>query len=523
MKRLEFNESDKLSDVLSAIEQEPEKDIEIFVFPGSDVLKLSTNIEVIKSFSETQGKKVVIKGDFGSATKKSAVTAEKDDNLGFVEGRDVVGEKAATAKEEPVAKKRKFPIPKLPSWSFFKSRKRLSIALGVLGLFIFVGLVTLWFVPSANVTLFTQVQFKEAELNLVASASADEADKDSGIIPLKTLETTQEDVLEVKATGAKTVGEVAKGRVKIVNRDTTRGKTFFKGTMITPVSGSTMKFSLDKTATLSAAPAGCVANCPSVGGDVTATAIGDAGNLSAGTVFKVGSAHVNLVFAKNETNFSGGSSKKLSVVSSSDQKKAKKELLEKMEKQARKELESENPDIIVPEGGLEPEILEEVYSKKVGEEAETFRLSLQVEFKANVFSEKDLKNLLIDLIADTIPEGFEIDQEGSSVKAEIVDSEKDQIEILGSIKASLLPKIDSETVVKKISGKDFSTTDRYLKSLNSVSGFKIKVSPSFFRILGTMPFSKGRIRIKIEQEEESEEPAQTDDKLEEEIKEGVEE
>jgi hypothetical protein len=505
MKRLDFSESDKLSDVLNAIEQETDNEIEIFVLPGGDVLKLPTNVEIINFFAENLGKKINIKGDFGIKAKEQHKETTKEENLGFVEGKDIAGEKKAVLKEEPqIEKKRRFPFPRLPNWSFLKNRKRLYIALGILGVLAIIGVIAVWFVPGANVTLFTQPQFKEAELNLVASASVDETDKDRGIIPLETLETSQEDVLEAKATGTKTTGTAAKGRVKIVNRDTTKAKTFFKGTTITPVSGTQVKFNLDKTATVSAAPVGCETNCPSVGVDVTAAVIGDSGNLKAGTVFKVGSANVNLVFAKNETVFTGGSSKKLTVVSTSDQKKAKTKLLEKLEEKARNDLEKDNPDIIVPEGGLESEVTEEVYSKKVGEEASTFRLSLQAGFTAKVFSEEDLKELLIESISDSIPGDFQIDKEGSSVEAEVTDTEENKLEILAAIKASLLPKINTESVVKKIAGKDFSTTERYLKSLNSVSGFEIKITPSFFEVFGTMPFSKGKIKIEVIQEEESE-------------------
>ena len=55
-------------------------------------------------------------------------------------------------------------------------------------------------------------------------------------------------------------------------------------------------------------------------------------------------------------------------------------------------------------------------------------------------------------------------------------------------------------VKAKIVGKDFSSTDQYLKSLNSISGFEIKMSPSFFRLFGVMPFSKNRIEIELVQE-----------------------
>ncbi|HEX7456688.1 MAG TPA: hypothetical protein VF303_04460 [Candidatus Nanoarchaeia archaeon] len=502
MKRLEFDENDKLADALKAIASETDKELEIFVFPGSDILKLPANLEVINLQAKSLGKKVVIKGDFEKKPLEVVAKKEKDENLGFVEGKDVAGQEP-TAKPIglPEEKKRRFPFPKLPSPAFLKGRRRLYLIAGFLAFIIIAGLGLLWFVPRAHVKLITKAQFKEAELSLVAGASIEEADTDQGAIPLKTLKTTQEDVLEAKATGTKTVGTLAKGRVKIVNRDTASAKTFFKGTTITPVSGSKVTFSLDKSATISAAPAGCEADCPSTGVDVTAKVIGTSGNLAAGTVFRVGSANVNLVFAKSETNFTGGSSRNLTIISASDQKKAKEKLLAKLARKAREELEKENQDLVVPEGGLEPEILNEVYSKNVGEEASEFRLSLQVEFTAKAFSEEDLKDLLIESIADSVPDDFKIDRGTSTVEAEILEKDGDNLEILGKIKASLVPEIDIEETKKRIAGKDFSTTDRYLKSLNSISGFEIKISPSFFRIAGFMPFLKSRIKIELIQEE----------------------
>ena len=494
MKRLEFNENQKLADVLRAISEELDKEIEIFVQPGSDILKISTNIEVIGSLAESLGKKVVIKGDFEDVPKEP-VTKEKEENLGFVEGKDV-----ATQEEVPVKKTRLPSFLKLPPLRFPKGRKRIYILAGALVATVVILFSVVWFVPKASVTLVAETQFKEAELSLIASSSSEEVDIDKGIIPLKVLDNTQEDVLEAKATGTKTVGTAATGRVRIINR-TSNPKTFFKGTTIKKLSGEAITFTLENTATISASPNGCIDDCKETAANVTATKIGEKGNLLAGTKFQVGSV-VNTaeVVAEALTNFTGGSSKQLTVVSSEDQKKTKEELLKKLEKAAVEELEKDNPDITVPEGGLEAEVLNEVYSKKAGEEADDFRLSLQIKFTAKVFSEEDLKDVLINSISSTIPDDFTVDRENSSVESEILEGKTDDLKIIGKIKASLVPDLDINKVKAKIVGKDFSGTDQYLKSLNSISGFEIKISPSFFRLLGIMPFSKSRIEIKLTQE-----------------------
>jgi len=498
VKRLEFNENQKLADVLKAISEELDKEIEIFVQPGSDILKISTNIEVIDSLAESLGKKVVIKGDFEEVPKEPA-TKEKEENLGFVEGKDV-----ATQEEVPVKKTRLPSFLKLPPLRFPKGRKRIYIAAGTLVASAVVVVSVVWLVPKANVTLTAETQFKEAELSLIASSSSEEVDMDKGIIPLKVLDNTQEDVSEAKATGTKTVGTPAKGRVEVINC-TTEEKIFFKGTKLLSVSPAPKaEFAIvgpgEKVVVPArSGPVGCV-DPGKIGADVEATKIGEEGNLTTNTFFTVGSSSDEDIYAKNTTNFTGGSSKKLVVVSSEDQKKTKEELLKKLEKAVIEELEKDNPDVTVPEGGLEAEVLNEVYSRKVGEEADNFRLSLQVKFTAKVFSEEDLKDLLIDSISSTIPDDFTISRENSSVESEILEGKTDDLKILGKIKASLIPDLDINKVKAKIVGKDFSSTDQYLKSLNSISGFEIKISPALFRLFGVMPFSKNRIEIELVQE-----------------------
>lgn len=505
MKRLEFDEKNNLADVLEAIKNEADAQIEIFIFPGSEILKDSANREVLELLAKQSGKEITIKGDevVGPKTSEKAEAKEQSkENLGFVEGEDIAEKELVQAEEAP-KKKFKVPlsIPKLPKLGFLKGKRWIYFAGGLLTLLI-VGIISFfWLVPSAKITLMTEKKFQESELSLVASAQAEEINAEKGIIPLKTLEITKEDAVEKDATGTKTVGTNAKGRVKIVNRDTGSSKKFFAGTNITPVTGTKVTFTLDNVATVSAAPIGCEADCPQAGVDVTAKSIGETGNLKSGTVFQIGSADLNLVFAKSETNFTGGSSKKITVVSGDDQKKAKDELLKKIEKEAKEELEKENPGITIPEGGLETEILNESYSETVGSEAKDFRLSLEVKFTAKVFSEEDLKELLTKSISESIPSGFEVDKETSTVTSEILEKTDKDLKVLGKIAASLVPKVNKAEVVRNIAGKDFGTADKYLKSLNSISGFEIKLEPSFFRIFGTMPLSAGRIEVNVVQKE----------------------
>jgi len=503
MKRLEFGETSKLADVLTAVSGETDKEIEIFVFPGSEILKPRANKEVIGSLAESLGKSVVFKGEEVAQGLKEAAGGKE--NLGFVEGRDVAERIERPAPETPtVEKKKRFSFPKI---GFLKGPKWLYLVLGIVLVFIVGSTALFWLVPSAVVTLYAQAQSKEAELTLVASPTALSPDVDKGIIPLKTYEVDEEGLFEAKATGEKTVGTPAKGRVSIVNRDTNpEGKKFFAGTVLTPVSGLTIKFSLDQTATISASPSGCrddqAPKCESTGADVTAQSIGTEGNLPVGTVFQVGSEKdLNKVNAVSVTNFSGGTSKKIKVVSADDQKKAKEELLKKLEEKANKDLKEKNPGIVIPEGGLESNVTDEVYSKKVDEEAEDFKLSVTVNFVAKTFSEEDLKDLLIKSIESSLPYGYQVDRGSSEVTTEILEKTGEDLKVLGKIKAALSPVVSTDEVRKNITGKNFAATDRYLKSLGALAGFEIKIKPSIFRLFGTMPHLASRIKIEVVKKE----------------------
>jgi hypothetical protein len=500
MKALKFDETSNLIDCLESIKNEEEAEIKIFT-SGIEFLRKSLNREIIKLVAKTHNKVVSFDDTLKTPATQKEPLQEKTlvpaENLGFVEGKDI----AEQAKGPPVPPQTPITAEpkkgfKLPPFKFPKG-KWLYIAIGAFLAVFLIGGLLIYFLPSADVVLTTEPNYKENEQTLTASKSATKVDISNGVIPLKILNISEEDNLTADSTGTKTTGTPAKGRVKIVNHDIDNDKSFFAGTTITTHDNAALTFTLDDDVTVPKAIAGCEADCPSTGVDVTASTIGEAGNLAAGTVFSVGGASIQNVFAKNDTNFSGGSSKKITVVSSDDQSKAKDTLLKNLEKKATSDLQNKNQGIIIPDGGLTPTIINETYSKAVGEEAQNFQLSLKVNFAASTFSEDDLKTVLTSSMISSIPNGYEINKKDSKVTSEILEKNGDDLKISAKIKASLTPSLDQNEIKNRISGKSFASVDSYLRSLDSVSGFDIKISPSAFRFFGVLPLSKNKIKIEI--------------------------
>jgi hypothetical protein len=527
MKFLEFDENTKLSDILKSIQDETETAIEIKIAPGNSLLQNKVNKELILLAAERFGKKLsfreknhVVTHEKSEATlptpiPESAPVEQSIENHGFLEGKDVAEEPVKEAEQKPPQEdstnlpEENPPTPpgkriklKMPGFNPFRGPKWIYFVLGILLLLVGSGVAAFYLLPHAQVDLYTKGQFKEAEVNLASSNTVEAVDEEKGLIPQQTLENTQEDSGEFKATGKKTIGTAAKGSITIYNC-TLQTKPFFVGTTVTVASGTSAgkKFKIiGPGEKVEVPPRSGIGGCTGPGqkvADVEALSIGADYNVAANNTFSIGSAVIDDVYGTNSSVFTGGSSKQVTVISADDQKKAKEDLTKKMEEKARQELEDDNPDFVIPNDALESKVVNEDYDKAVGVEAENFKLSLKMQFSTSAFSEADLKKILVKKVSEDIPSGYKIDEEGSEVQSEILSKEKDGLRLLGEIRASLVPSVNEDDIKRNIAGKNFATSRNYLESLESVTKAEIKVTPFLFRIFGIMPTSANNITVKI--------------------------
>jgi hypothetical protein len=505
LRNLEIDSQTTLAHILNELKNTQEEGLELTSVPGEKtILDNSLNRAIIEK-AAAQFKREVV---FPALPIDEAPIVESDD-LGFVEGEDVLkslpmeevpkvvqpissvaGEGGSTSPTSVVSPKKKFKfvLPKV-----FKNKLVM-----VSGVVVFVlGLIVLFLagLPSAQVTLTLSAQEKETESTLIADPKATEVSDDK--IPLVKQEVTKEGSEEATATGKKTIGTPATGRVTIYNRDTV-GKQFLKGAIITAVATGSATFKLDADVTLEAPPFG---EETKVGVQVTATKAGPESNLPANTTFKVGAESTPLVFAKNDLAFSGGSTKQATVVSAGDRDSLKSKIVENLTKEAESELEEKTADSLIPEGGVKNEVISEAYEPKaVDAEAEKLKATVSLKTTANLLKKQDLEEILIKL-AESKADGFKVDLESSQISASVVEEQPDgSIKILAKIKAKLIPDLNEEEIKGKITGKGLNEVENYLESLDHVSGYKVNTSPAPFRLLKLMPFFKDKIKINVETE-----------------------
>lgn len=492
MRQLEIDSQTNLSHILSELKTTDENGLELNVVPNeTTVLDNPIHRLIIEKAAKDFNKEVV----FPASPIEDAPEVESDD-LGFVEGEDIVAktpieevhkmiQPAAVISKEVLAKKKKFTLPK------FLKNKLVLLGIGVFALIIAFGL-GIYFLPSAKIELVLSSETKDSQITLTGDTTQKEVDIKNKIVPMKAIEVSKEGDDEQTTTGKKTVGTVAKGRVTITNRSVE--KTFIAGTILTPVATSSATFKLDNDVTIPASqwPLG---SDGTIGVNVTATAAGTAGNLAANTSFKVGSASTIEISAKNDLALSGGSSKQVTVASADDREVLKKQIVDKLTADAKKDTEKKTKDSIVPDEGSIVEVVKEEYEPKdINAEAEKLKATISIKVKTFVFDRNDLTKVFVESLEKSA-KGFSVDKEASKITLQQTEKTSETVaKFIGKIKAVLHPEINKKEITRQTTGKSLNDVDSYLDSSGNISSYKVITFPGFFKF---MPFNQSKIEVRL--------------------------
>src|SRR3989344_3204963 len=207
-------------------------------------------------------------------------------------------------------------LGKLPVLNLTLRAKKILILPVLVLVILLVAYLTL---IKATVIVYVEPRILEKDTQVTADPKVSQVDEQNKIIPGEIVEVQVSGTDKSPVTGKKQVGDPAKGQVTIYNK-INESKTFSKGTSLVGPGG--LKFILDTSVTIasqSAVEGGISFGKNSVG--VKASDIGADGNLPSGSEMIVSNLATSQVSAKAEGNFSGGTSKEVTVVTDADQKK----------------------------------------------------------------------------------------------------------------------------------------------------------------------------------------------------------
>jgi hypothetical protein len=386
----------------------------------------------------------------------------------------------------------RFPGLKIPNLG---GRSRLFIPVIILLALIAAYLL----LPQAEVIVYVEPKILEKDTQVIADPKVKVVDEENRKIPGQIVDTTVSGSEKGTATGKKQVGDPARGKVIIYN-GTDSSKTFSSGTTMTTSSG--IKFTLTSSVTVASRSASPNDPLSTVSGksdavDVTASSIGADGNIPTGTSLSVGSFSQSQVVAKSEGNFSGGTSKDVTVVTDADQKKLLATLASSLRKKAQEDIQTKLAGRKILEEALSEEITKKTYSKAVNDQASDFSLNLTIKYSGIAYSDTDLKMIVSKLVDTNIPEGYQLDLAETETQADVSKIEKDQLVFLARFKAKLAPKLDLEKIKQDIKGQTPEKVGEILRGYENVLESEVSMMPSLPAPLARLPLLASRIKVEV--------------------------
>ena len=436
---------------------------------------LHSRPELAKMTSIDDDDEDVIDGDslpVGDHVKSSNKDDESDDiPADSIKGIDIDGEatSVSAARQTKAASKdgAKKGI-KVPDFGSF--RKRIAIGVGA-------GVLVILFLVWANVvaphaTVVVRAKTTGQFLTNPVTLGTDlETDNEAGTI--KTIEETSKDTQEVEfeATGTKDVGEKATGTVTFsTNQISLLGTTIPAGTTLTSSGGKTFKTTQSVTFTLS--------NYSGASSGIVATASGPEYNGASGGASGAPSG----VSAQITGATSGGTSKIVKVVTQEDFDKAKEELKDSNQSDAKKKLKSkfEKSDIVIDSSFAAKG--EPTSTPAVGQEASDGKAKLTSEITYTMSAvAKDELDSYLDAAFDgllTSKDSQKIYDNGSKDASfdDYQAGEKTDTATLTAT-AQVGPKIDDNEIKEQAKGKRTGEVIADIKGIDGVSDVEVKLSP----------------------------------------------
>lgn len=355
------------------------------------------------------------------------------------------------------------------------------------------GVFAWWFLPKALVTIYVAPQKLEERIEVLIDPSSSSPDFSEKIIPGNVLTTTTSGERTKGTTGTKTVGEKAKGTVKIQN-GTASAINLAAGTTL--ASNSDLKYVTDAALSVSAAISPSSPGTANV--DVTANNIGAEYNLAKDEVFDVGNYPRSEVDAVSTSDFAGGSSRQIAAVSEEDQKVLEEELLDELLIKAKDELSQKvgENEMFIPES-LVSTLNDKTFGNKVGDEADTLKLNLTVDVKGLSVSQDQLTDLAMETLKTKVPSGYVLREGQISNEFEFLEEGEDGAKVVVLFRANLLPEVKPDEVAKAIRGKYPTLAEDYLTSIKGFSRAEIKINPSLPGRLKTLPRISRNIEVEI--------------------------
>lgn len=355
---------------------------------------------------------------------------------------------------------------------FYKTPKKLiliSLVFIVILVGVFLGITQL--LPRVTVTLSVLPNIITRDETILIDPEATSVDVNVKSIPGKKLEKVVSGEKTVAATGKKKVGDPAKGTVTILNKSEGTSYTLKKGTLL---SLGSLQFTLDNDVSIASASMNLSGDQLTFGKTsttVTSVAVGTEGNIDANKEFVLKDYNTNILVARNDKPFSGGTSKEVTVVSRADYDSLQKALTADLIEKAKAELtQSVSGKEKMIDQTVKTSIKDKQFVEEIDQEAKELHGTLTVSVSATTYNEDDIKAVLSGVAEKEIPVGYSVNAGRTTVSVGNITLSKDgTMKAQASISTVAVPSINTETIRKTIAGKKLVDAEKELRMLPGVA------------------------------------------------------
>lgn len=403
--------------------------------------------------------------------------------------------------DRPVSKKNQIKIKLGKETPISRPRRKIKAYLSIVGILVVIGIAGAYLaVPKANAILVLDAKNFEKEVPLVISR--DQKESNPSAVPATMIDSEKELTKQFGATGIKTSGDKAVGKITISNSWDLNSQTISKGSKFVS-KGKTFVSTADVVVpgiTISPPPTRMIPGQVEV--NVESENPGGEYNIAASdfVITSLPTSKQGSIVGRSTAPMSGGKTVEIKIVSDDDLAKASAALKEEATKQLQAEIADKagKSSLKLVADCFSNETISMEADKKLNDEAETFQMKL----KLKVFSIGYLESNLIKSVNSAVEADLKSDEmllnsEGSEYRVEKSECILDDglVRAKSFYKGQVVKKIDAEKLKEEINNMSLGLAASLLNKIDGVKSATIDVTPGFIK---WTPVLSRRIEIKLD-------------------------
>jgi hypothetical protein len=235
---------------------------------------------------------------------------------------------------------------------------------------------------------------------------------------------------------------------------------------------------------------------------VVAAEGGPAGNVESYRITRIEGPLAGQLEVQNNAPARGGTERATTFVTEDDRRKLydslHRTLSERLAQQLRAQLPATDNESVVAWNGQSPTVVEAAASKNVGDEAQSFSLTLKLHYGATVFANDAYNAFVQQYAAARIGElkpGYELVPGSLKPQApDVLGVENSVVRLRARAQGTVSPVLDAGRLRRELANQPVAQAHAHLAALRGITGYELRHWPGW---VGRLPWLGLRIDVQV--------------------------